>query len=103
MSDLPEHMLIVTARVDPSVETKWNHWYDAVHLPEILDCPGFIDARRYVTAFDGQREYVTVYRLASPTVLDGEIFNARRGWYQFTAHVTATVRAFSAIKMETGS
>lgn len=100
MSELPDHLMIVTARVDASVETDWNHWYDTIHLPEILDCPGFLDARRYVNNSDGEREYITVYRLSSPEAMEGETFNNRRGWYQFAPHVTASVRLFAAIAKE---
>jgi hypothetical protein len=32
---LPEHIFVVDAEVDPSVEAAWNDWYNEVHLPEI--------------------------------------------------------------------
>ena len=45
-----ECLLIVTAEVDPAVETDWNRWYDEVHLPDALACPGVLQGRRYVTS-----------------------------------------------------
>src|SRR5438552_7406515 len=48
MSEFPECLLIVTAEVDAAVEAEWNRWYDAVHLPDALKCPGVRRGRRYV-------------------------------------------------------
>ena len=50
MSDFPECLLIVTAEVDPAVEDEWNRWYDTVHLPDALKCPGVRRGRRYVSS-----------------------------------------------------
>ena len=43
----PSHVPVVRAEVYEDVEAEWNRWYDAVHLPEILACPGFRAGRRY--------------------------------------------------------
>src|SRR5262245_20039592 len=48
MSEFPECLLIVTAEVDATVEADWNRWYDTVHLPDALKCPGVLRGRRYV-------------------------------------------------------
>ena len=40
MSEFPECLLIVTAEVDAAIEGDWNRWYDTVHLPDALRCPG---------------------------------------------------------------
>jgi hypothetical protein len=45
---LPECLLIVTAEVDEAVEAEWNRWYDTVHLPDALRCPGVLRGRRHV-------------------------------------------------------
>ena len=50
MADLPNCLLIVTAEVDASVEADWNRWYDDVHLPDALACPGVRAGRRYVSS-----------------------------------------------------
>ena len=52
MSELPGCLLIVTADVDPAVEAEWNRWYDTVHLPDALRCPGVRSGRRYVSSGD---------------------------------------------------
>ena len=46
MAQFPECLLIVTVEVDPSIEAEWNRWYDTVHLPDALACPGFRRGRR---------------------------------------------------------
>ncbi len=40
MSEFPECLLIVIAEVDAAIEGEWNRWYDTVHLPDALRCPG---------------------------------------------------------------
>src|ERR1043165_4236484 len=96
---LPNCLLIVTAEVDADVEADWNRWYDEVHLPDALACPGVLRGRRYVTSGScternrGDRTiltarlYITVYELAHPAAVETEQFQAIRGWAQFTPHV----------------
>ena len=44
--------LVVTVEVDASVEAEWNRWYDAVHVPDVLACPGVVSGRRYLASGD---------------------------------------------------
>lgn len=93
------YLLIVTAEVDPEVEADWNRWYDMVHLPDALACPGVLSGRRYVSAgeagltdrgqrsLSGTRVYTTIYEITGPDVVNTEAFQAMRGWYQFAPHV----------------
>ena len=37
-------------KVVTRVEAAWNEWYDAVHLPDALACPGVLSGRRYVSS-----------------------------------------------------
>lgn len=99
MSELPTCLLIVTAEVDPAVEAEWNRWYDTVHLPDALKCPGVRCGRRYVSSgaisetVDGRTErtarriYTTIYELDGPHATTTPEFQAMRGWYQFAPHV----------------
>ncbi len=81
-------LLIVTATIEPSVEKEWNAWYNDVHLPEIVDCPGFRSAQRYVAQdSDGSRSYVSVYELSDANALESAEFGARRGWGPFVKQV----------------
>jgi len=100
MSQLPTCLLIVTAEVDEEVEAAWNTWYDTVHLPDALACPGVLSGRRYTT--DGiadrtrQRLYTTVYELAGPEAVETPEFTAMRGWAQFAPHIRSETRVITA-------
>lgn len=99
MADFPACLLIVTVEVDADIEGEWNRWYDAVHLPDALKCPGVRRGRRYVSAGPvsettrGQttraaaRIYTTIYELDGPEATATPEFQAMRGWHQFAPHV----------------
>ena len=95
--DLPDCMLVVRAEVAVEVESAWNRWYNEVHLPEITACPGFISSRRYKAESAQGRHYIALYALERPEALESAEFAARRGWAEFTPHVSATVEVCGAI------
>ena len=109
MSRLPNCLLIVTAEVDPSVEAEWNRWYDEVHLPDALACPGVLSGRRYVSAGQiaesdrGQSRrtstklYTTVYELDSPAAVQTKEFTTMRGWSKFSPNVRSQTRVVSVL------
>jgi len=111
MSKLPNCLLIVTAEVDPEVEAEWNRWYDEVHLPDALACPGVLSGRRYLSSGEisaserGQgrrfpaRLYTTVYELDSPAAVTTREFAAMRGWARFAPHVRSQTRVVGAIEL----
>lgn len=106
---MPRCLLIVTAEVDPEVEADWNVWYDTVHLPAALACPGVLRGRRYVQSGAinlsdrGQsmsaatKVYVTVYELTGPEAVTTPEFHKMRGWYKFARHIRATTRVVTAL------
>jgi hypothetical protein len=110
MPTLPTTLLIVTVEVDPAVEVEWNRWYDELHLPDALKCPGFRRGQRYVSAdgvtetIAGKREkidkriYTTIYEIDSPAAIETPEFRAMRGWYQFAPHV----RSRTQVVVKTG-
>lgn len=51
--------------VDPSREKELNDWYDSIHLPDILETPGFVRAVRYenTNPSDGQGKFVAMYEI----------------------------------------
>lgn len=110
MSQLPNCLLIVTAEIDAAVEAEWNRWYDEVHLPDALACPGVLSGRRYVS--QGQTSesdrgqlrrsatklYTTIYELASPQAVETKEFNAMRGWAQFAPQVRSQTRVVQVLE-----
>lgn len=109
MEALPKCLLIVTAEVDPEIEADWNRWYDEVHLPAALACPGVRRGRRYVSAGltvendrgerrrEARRVYTTVYELDSPQAVESPEFQAMRGWYQFAPGVRSRTQIIETL------
>ena len=109
MTAFPGCLLIVTAEVDAAVEADWNTWYDEVHLPDALACPGVLRGTRYLT--DGvvsqtdrgtvtrtpRRLYTTVYELSGPGAVATTEFTAMRGWAQFAPHVRSETRVIEVV------
>ena len=101
---------VQTCALPISVETEWNRWYDTVHLPDALGCPGFRRGRRYVSSGDisestsgkvertGRRIYTTIYELDSPAAVTTPEFHAMRGWYQFASHVRSRTQVIVPVR-----
>src|SRR5882672_2223915 len=110
MSEFPECLLIVIAEVDAAIEGEWNRWYDTVHLPDALRCPGVRRGRRYVSAGEmsetaagktertARRIYTTIYELDSPDAIATPEFRAMRGWYQFAPHVRSRTQVIVPVQ-----
>src|SRR5437588_12293392 len=93
MSEFPECLLIVIAEVDAAIEGEWNRWYDTVHLPDALRCPGVRRGRRDVSSGEmsetaagrtertAGRTYTTIYELDSPHAGASPEPRAMRGGY----------------------
>jgi hypothetical protein len=94
---LHKHLFVVEVAVDPNVEADWNDWYDKVHLPEIVNCPGFYRAARYLSEVDNSRHYLTIYEIEGPEALQTREFTQRRGWGRFKKKVSATARSYRQI------
>lgn len=90
---LPEWVMVVAGEVDAEVLDEWNTWYDEVHLPEIVECPGFERATRYVDGDDGTA-FVTIYELSSRDATETPEFAERRGFGPVADHVRAKTRLY---------
>jgi len=57
--------LIVYTKAAPGRDDEFNHWYDDVHLPEVLALGPFTAAERFrvadAQAFDQPHDYVAIY------------------------------------------
>lgn len=105
-SNFPPYLLIVIAEIDATVEDDWNRWYDDVHLPAALACPGVISGQRYKSAGvlsltdHGARavsatvSYAAVYEVSGPEALETPEFKEMAGWYEFTGHIKARTQVF---------
>ncbi len=62
-------LLLVGMTPASEVETAFNAWYDAEHVPTLARVPGVLSARRFRGSGLGPR-YVALYHLAAPGVVD---------------------------------
>jgi hypothetical protein len=109
MSRYPACLLIVTAEIDADVEAEWNTWYNEVHLPDALACPGVIGGQRYISVGEASvidkgaltanaaKTYTTVYELTGPEALETAEFKAMRGWYHFSDRIKASTQVVRAL------
>ena len=108
-SALPQCLLIVIAEIDAAVEVDWNRWYDEVHLPAALACPGIISGSRYKSGSTlsltdhGAKDmsdtvaYATVYALSYPEAVNSPEFKEMAGWCDFTDRIKARTQVFQAL------
>ena len=85
------YLHIVRVDVDPAHEDAFNRWYDNVHIPDLLACPGWLSARRFM-ALDGGPKYAAVYEIAGLWVYDTEEFRKVSGFREFEPYVRNFVR-----------
>ena len=58
--------------VDPLKENEFNAWYNEIHLPDVLETPGFLSATRYERKEfrDGRGKFFAIYEIASKDIED---------------------------------
>lgn len=82
---MPLHYYVALSDPVDGREEEYNDWYQNRHIPDILDVPGFVSARRFgaVDAGDGapqRRRHMVIYEIEADdpaTVLAA--LRARRG------------------------
>lgn len=71
-------LLFVSHTPEPDWEDRATEWFDTIHFPELLACPGFIGAHRH-RAVDGLPNTLAMYDLESPDTLRTDEFRAMSG------------------------
>lgn len=69
-----ELLYVVALTPEAGWEQRFDQWYDTVHLPELLACPGFRSAERFA-AVGGRTPhppYLALYRVTGPEAFDSE-------------------------------
>ncbi|HVX99111.1 MAG TPA: hypothetical protein VHA55_04900 [Pseudorhodoplanes sp.] len=82
---------IVRVDIEAAHEDAFNRWYDDVHIPDLLSCPGWLSARRFV-ALDGGPKYVAVYEIAGLWVYETPEFQRVKGFREFEPYVRNFMR-----------
>jgi len=58
---------------DPAHEKEFNDWYNNIHIPDILTCPGYISATRYDMETPATimipRVYMTTYEIETDDIM----------------------------------
>ncbi|MBI4238546.1 MAG: DUF4286 family protein [Deltaproteobacteria bacterium] len=98
--------------LEPSVEHEWREWMLAVHIPEVLRVPGFLDATMYRQEVVGvpaaRPQYVNSYRVQSREALqaycDGAEAKRLRAEHEarFGDRVTALRTVWSVVQTYCG-
>ncbi|MBI1179522.1 MAG: hypothetical protein GC201_03125 [Alphaproteobacteria bacterium] len=62
---MSDHLLVAISSAQPGREDEFNAWYETVHMGEVLNLPGFVGARRYEPAQEGDEpaRYMAVYEI----------------------------------------
>ncbi|MFC1920634.1 DUF4286 family protein [Chloroflexota bacterium] len=56
--------------LDAAREEEFNDWYDNIHLPDVLETPGFTGAVRYVNtaAAEGEAKFIALYHIETEDI-----------------------------------
>ena len=68
-------VLVVTMDVDPEDEAEFNKWYNEQHLPERMEIPGYVSARRFkLEEGDGALTYLCIWDLEDGSPLQSQMY-----------------------------
>jgi hypothetical protein len=85
--DPPALIHVATVDVADGQEGAFSRWYNEVHLPEMMGCPGWEGVRRYECT-DGQPRFLAIYDLSDEEVaFSSPEFDAAFGWDEFARHI----------------
>ena len=72
-------IMVVMMEVDPEHEDEFNRWYDDEHLPERLEIPGYISARRFkLEEGEGVLTYLCIWELEDGSPLQSDEYKAQQ-------------------------
>jgi antibiotic biosynthesis monooxygenase (ABM) superfamily enzyme len=77
----------VRVNIAPEKEQEFNHWYNTVHVPEIIAVPGFIRGRRFQRVSGDEIKYMALYELESLDALKSDAYKQARGWGEFEPYI----------------
>lgn len=72
-------VLVVTMEVDPADEAEFNKWYNEQHLPERMEIPGYVSARRFrLVEGDGALTYLCIWELEDGSPLQSRMYQEQQ-------------------------
>ena len=104
-------VMVVMMDVDPADEEEFHRWYNQQHIPERLEIPGYVSARRFKleSGDDGMLKYMCLWEMEDSDALRHEMYQAQNAdptalYERVTKTVTARSRAiYTQIFPETGA
>lgn len=64
-----KYMLAVTSSAKAGKDEEFRKWYKNVHIPELLEVPGFVKGTRYYSDNpEGAAPYLTIYDIDSDDI-----------------------------------
>ncbi|WP_199738036.1 DUF4286 family protein [Falsigemmobacter faecalis] len=87
------HMVFVD--IDPQYDAAFDDWYWNTHIPDILQCPGWLAARRG-RCIEGGPRHVAIYVITGDDAYETPEFHAIKGFGPFADKV----RNFTRIRIE---
>ena len=73
------NILVVMMEVDPDHEAEFDRWYNEEHLPEWLEIPGYVSARRFkLEEGNGMLKFLCIWELADASPLESDQYKAQR-------------------------
>lgn len=83
----PDWINVVTVDIEASHADEFSRWYNDVHVPEILACPGWLANRRY-ECVDGEPRFLAVYELEdAERPFSSPEWAAAAGWDEHVEHI----------------
>jgi hypothetical protein len=86
---------IVRVDIDPEHQAAFEAWYEDTHFPDLLACPGWLSARRFISIGEGPR-YAAIYDVAGQWAFGTPEFQKVKGFGPFER----LVKNFSRIQLK---
>lgn len=68
-------ILVVMMEVEQGHEEEFNRWYNDEHLPQRLEIPGYVSARRFkLEEGEGVLQYLCIWELEDASPLESELY-----------------------------
>lgn len=68
---MEKHIVVVALNCsDPEKEGEFNEWYNTIHLPDVLETPGFVRATRWehTNPKEGDAKFLALYDVETDDV-----------------------------------
>ena len=86
-------ILLVMMDVEKGHEAEFDRWYNEEHLPERMEIPGYVSARRFkLEDGEGVLKHLCIWELEDPSPLESEMSGsprARPSWIREEANNTS--------------